>query len=108
MLEVAESGTRKEIEERALLFQVGDEVLVTIEEPHVQRRHAVARADPSIVSVAGAACSSASESWWIDSGPLGGAGIAINGAGQDRSDGSGESVGTKQIVDPTAPRPQRR
>ena len=53
--EVAESGTREAIEERALPFQVGDEVLVTIEEPHMYNADdAIARVDSYIVSVAGA------------------------------------------------------
>jgi ribonuclease G len=53
--EVVESGTRQEIEERALPFQVGDEVLVTIEEPHMYNvDDAVARVDSYIVSVSGA------------------------------------------------------
>jgi ribonuclease G len=52
--EVVESGSRKEIEERALPFSVGDEVLVTIEEPHMYNvDDAVARVDSYIVSVAG-------------------------------------------------------
>jgi ribonuclease G len=53
--EVVESGTRAEIEERALPFQVGEEVLVTIEEPHMYNADdAIARVDSYIVSVAGA------------------------------------------------------
>ena len=53
--EVAESGTRTAIEERALPFQVGDEVLVTIEEPHMfNADDAIARVDSYIVSVTGA------------------------------------------------------
>jgi ribonuclease G len=52
--EVIESGTRGEIEERALPFQVGDEVLVRIEEPHMYNvDDAVARVDSYIVSVTG-------------------------------------------------------
>jgi ribonuclease G len=52
--EVAASGTRAEIEERALPFQVGDEVLVRIEEPHMYNvDDAVARVDSYIVSVTG-------------------------------------------------------
>jgi ribonuclease G len=52
--EVADSGTRAEIEERALPFQVGDEVLVRIEEPHMYEvDDAVARVDSYIVSVTG-------------------------------------------------------
>jgi ribonuclease G len=53
--EITESGTRAEIEERALPFQVGDEVLVKIEEPHMYNvDDAVARVDSYIVSVTGA------------------------------------------------------
>jgi len=53
--EVVDSGTRGEIEERALPFQVGDEVLVRIEEPHMYNvDDAVARVDSYIVSVTGA------------------------------------------------------
>jgi ribonuclease G len=52
--EVIESGTRAQIEERALPFQVGDEVLVRIEEPHMYNvDDAVARVDSYIVSVTG-------------------------------------------------------
>ena len=52
--EVVERGTRAEIEERALPFQVGDEVLVRIEEPHMYNvDDAVARVDSYIVSVTG-------------------------------------------------------
>jgi ribonuclease G len=53
--EVVESGTRDQIEERALPFRVGEEVLVTIEEPHMYNADdAVARVDSYIVSVSGA------------------------------------------------------
>ena len=52
--EVVDSGTRAEIEERALPFQVGDEVLIRIEEPHMYNvDDAVARVDSYIVSVTG-------------------------------------------------------
>jgi ribonuclease G len=52
--EVVETGKRAEIEERALPFRVGDEVLVTIEEPHMYNvDDAVARVDAYIVSVTG-------------------------------------------------------
>jgi ribonuclease G len=51
---VVESGTRTQIEERALPFSVGDEVLVTIEEPHMYNvDDAIARVDSYIVSVTG-------------------------------------------------------
>jgi ribonuclease G len=52
--EIVDSGSRAEIEERALPFQVGDEVLVRIEEPHMYNvDDAVARVDSYIVSVTG-------------------------------------------------------
>jgi ribonuclease G len=52
---VVESGDNREIEERALPFQVGEEVLVTIEEPHMYNADdAVARVESYVVSVAGA------------------------------------------------------
>jgi ribonuclease G len=52
--EVVERGTRAEIEERALPFQVGEEVLVRIEEPHMYNvDDAVARVDSYIVSITG-------------------------------------------------------
>jgi ribonuclease G len=52
--EVVESGSRADIEHRALPFQVGEEVLVTIEEPHMYDvDDAIARVDSYIISVAG-------------------------------------------------------
>jgi ribonuclease G len=52
--ELVESGGRAEIEERALPFKVGEEVLVTIEEPHMYNAEdAIARIDSYIVSVTG-------------------------------------------------------
>jgi ribonuclease G len=51
---LVEAGSRAEIEERALPFKVGEEVLVTIEEPHMYNPDdAVARIDSYIVSVSG-------------------------------------------------------
>lgn len=52
--ELIESGARAEIEERALPFKVGEEVLVKIDEPHMYNADdAVARIDSYIVSVTG-------------------------------------------------------
>jgi ribonuclease G len=52
--EIVERGSRAQIEERALPFKVGEEVLVTIEEPHMYNADdAVARVDSYIVSVTG-------------------------------------------------------
>ncbi|MBM3667154.1 MAG: Rne/Rng family ribonuclease [Actinobacteria bacterium] len=51
---VEETGTHEEIEQQALPFAVEDEVLVTIEEPHMYNvDDAIARVDSYIVSVAG-------------------------------------------------------
>ena len=50
-----ETGTREQIEQQALPFSVGEEVLVTIEEPHMYNvDDAIARVDSYIVSVTGA------------------------------------------------------
>ncbi len=49
-----EAGSRAQIEERALPFKVGEEVLVKIEEPHMYNADdAIARIDSYIVSVSG-------------------------------------------------------
>ncbi len=54
--EVAESGTKVDIERQALPFAPGDEVLVTIEEPHMfNTGDAVARLDTFVITVTGAA-----------------------------------------------------
>jgi ribonuclease G len=50
---VALEGSRDEVEERALPFQSGDEVLVSIEEPHMYAEDdAVAKLDGYVISVA--------------------------------------------------------
>jgi ribonuclease G len=52
---VALEGAREEVEERALPFREGEEVLVTIEEPHMYAEDdAVAKLDGYVISVAGA------------------------------------------------------
>src|SRR3954454_22590290 len=52
--ELVESGRREQIEERALPFKVGEEVLVRIEEPHMYNADdAVARVDSYLISVTG-------------------------------------------------------
>ncbi|HET7053133.1 MAG TPA: Rne/Rng family ribonuclease [Solirubrobacterales bacterium] len=51
---LVEAGSRAEIEERALPFKVGEEVLVKIEEPHMYNADdAIARIDSYIVSITG-------------------------------------------------------
>jgi ribonuclease G len=53
--QVVLEGTHEEVEERALPFREGEEVLVTIEEPHMYNDDdAVAKLDGYIVSVSGA------------------------------------------------------
>jgi ribonuclease G len=52
---VALEGSREAVEERALPFQEGEEVLVAIEEPHMYAEDdAVAKLDGYVISVAGA------------------------------------------------------
>ncbi len=54
--EVVLEGTREEVEERALPFREGEEVLVQIEEPHMYNDDdAVAKLDGYVVSIVGAA-----------------------------------------------------
>jgi ribonuclease G len=49
-------GSQEEVEERALPFREGEEVLVAIEEPHMYNDDdAVAKLDGYVISVAGAA-----------------------------------------------------
>jgi ribonuclease G len=54
--EVAESGSREAIERQALPFAPGDEVLVSIEEPHMYNAgDAIARLDTFVITITGAA-----------------------------------------------------
>ncbi|MBK5229733.1 MAG: Rne/Rng family ribonuclease, partial [Thermoleophilia bacterium] len=53
--EVSYEGTHKKVEERALPFQIGDEVMVQIVEPHMYEENAaVAKLDHYIISIEGA------------------------------------------------------
>jgi len=53
--EVTLEGTKQEVEERALPFREGEEVLVSIEEPHMYNEDdAVAKLDGYVISVSGA------------------------------------------------------
>jgi ribonuclease G len=53
--EVTFSGTRKKVKERALPFEPGDEVMVTIVEPHMYEEDAaVAKLDGYIIAIEGA------------------------------------------------------
>src|SRR6185503_21340543 len=54
--EVVLEGSREDVEERALPFREGEEVLVLIEEPHMYNEDdAVAKLDGYVISVSGAA-----------------------------------------------------
>ncbi len=53
--ELVATGTRDEIEQRALPFREGEELLVKIEEPHMyDEEAAVGKVDSYVISVAGA------------------------------------------------------
>ena len=103
--EVVDSGSKEKIEERALPFKVGEEVLVKIEEPHMYNAHdAVARLDSYIVSITGGGpfvgerklvrIERVERAAAVASLPDGGGG-GSNGAG---GDGSGDSEdGSKQL-----------
>jgi ribonuclease G len=53
--ELVDTGSRDEIEERALPFRVGEELLVKMEEPHMYDEDAaVGKIDSYVISVAGA------------------------------------------------------
>jgi ribonuclease G len=53
--ELVDTGTREEIEQRALPFREGEELLVRIEEPHMYDEDAaVGKIDSYVISVAGA------------------------------------------------------
>jgi ribonuclease G len=104
--EVAESGTRGKIEERALPFQVGEEVLVTIEEPHMYNDDdAIARVDSYIVSVTGAAPHVGKRKLVRIESVERSAALAslIDGAGGADSDGAGDD-GADEVKSP----PSRR
>ena len=91
--EVVLEGTHEEVEERALPFREGEEVLVSIEEPHMYNdADAVAKLDGYIVSVSGAARLVGEKTLVrIDQvGPLGRAGLA-----REPARGSGRRCGRR-------------
>src|SRR5271156_3529725 len=98
-------GTRAEVEERALPFRQGDEVLVDIVEPHMYDvDDAVAKIDGYIISIAGAApCVGEKRMVRIDQ-------VGRTAASALLLDESGEVVRpTPRAPAPTAkPRPRRR
>jgi ribonuclease G len=102
--EIVETGSKEQIVERALPFKVGEEVLVTIEEPHMYNADdAVARVDSYIVSVTGGGpfvgerklvrIERVERSAAVASLP--GVEVSGNGAGEEKQDGDGlESSGS--------------
>ena len=96
-------GTREEVEERALPFRQGDEVLVEIVEPHMYNvDDAVAKIDGYIISIAGAAP-------YVGEKRM----VRIEEVGRTAAsalllDESGEVVRTGPPHAGAAPRPQRR
>ena len=94
--EVSDSGSREQIEHRALPFAVGDEVLVTIEEPHMYNiDDAIARVDSYIVSVSGGGRHVGERRLVrIDEVARSAANASLvdNGAGADSGDADGEQL----------------
>jgi ribonuclease G len=107
--EVAESGTRAKIAERALPFQVGDEVLVTIEEPHMYNADdAVARVDSYVISVAGAAAHVGERKLVRIESVERSAALASLLDGADREDADRSRDGGEEVKSPTRRRRGRR
>jgi ribonuclease G len=109
--EVVEAGSRSAIEKRALPFQVGEEVLVTIEEPHMyDADDAVARVDSYIVSVsAGGAHVGERRLVRIESvGRSSATASLIDANGDVQAAGSGEDEGEKLESAPSGRRRGRR
>jgi ribonuclease G len=110
--EVVDSGTRAQIEERALPFQVGDEVLVRIEEPHMYNvDDAVARVDSYIVSVTGAGRFVGDRRLVrIESvGRAAATASLVGGAEEDNGNGADDADGGSSNGDPVeSPSPRRR
>jgi ribonuclease G len=109
--EVVDSGTRAQIEERALPFQVGDEVLVRIEEPHMYNvDDAVARVDSYIVSVTGGGRFVGDRRLVrIESvGRAAATASLVGGAGEDDGDGADDAEGGSSNGDPVESPSSRR
>jgi ribonuclease G len=92
-----EQGTREEIEERALPFKVGEEVLVNIDEPHMYNADdAVARIDSYLVSVTGGGRYVGQRRMVrIDEVERAAATASLLGGESPNGDGGGEGVGSE-------------
>ena len=105
--EVMLEGSLAEVEERALPFQVGHEVLVTIEEPHMYNEDdAVAKVDGYIVSVSGAG-SLIGEQRLVRIERVGRAAAAATLVGSE-GDGDGDEPADERDEDRPARRRRRR
>ena len=112
--EVVLEGTPDEVEERALPFREGEEVLVHIEEPHMYNEDdAVAKLDGYVVSVSGAATARGREDAGADRqgrpqrrGGL--AGEPARGRGPARVLRGRLDRGRRRRRPPPSPRPPRR
>ena len=95
--ELVEAGSREEIEERALPFEVGEEVLVKIEEPHMYNvDDAVARIDSYIVSVTGGGPFIGEQKLVrIEQVERAAAVASLSGPGAESNNGSGEGEASK-------------
>jgi ribonuclease G len=96
-------GTREQVEERALPFRPGDEVLVEIVEPHMyDEEYAVAKIDGYIISIAGAA-QHVGEKRMVRVEQVG-----RTAASARLLDESGEPIGTPDGSGPREQQPERR
>ena len=108
--EVVLEGSREEVEERALPFREGEEVLVLIEEPHMYNDDdAVAKLDGYVISVVNAATLVGRADAGADreGGPLGGAGVAGQPARGSRLPGRRLGLRLGRRPAPTARAPRR-
>ncbi|HWB69872.1 MAG TPA: Rne/Rng family ribonuclease [Solirubrobacterales bacterium] len=106
--EVIESGSREEIEERALPFKVGEEVLVTIDEPHMYNADdAVARVDSYLVSVTGGG-PFVGERRLVRIEEVARAAAVASLPGVEASNGAGNDAGDGSELDSTGSRSRRR
>ncbi|HEX7279410.1 MAG TPA: Rne/Rng family ribonuclease [Solirubrobacterales bacterium] len=107
--ELIESGSRSEIEERALPFKVGEEVLVKIDEPHMYNADdAVARIDSYIVSVTGGGRYVGERRMVrIDEVERSAAVASLLGGGEEASNGSGGGEKNGSQLESSAPSRKR-
>ena len=111
---VVETGGREEIEQRALPFSVGDEVLVSIEEPHMYNVDDASRAWTPTSSASPPAARTSASAGWSGSRASGApprprccSTSRANGR-RRRSSANGEKLESARLRRTRAPRKQRR